>query len=89
MFDHILTAVQQHDLQQEKKRLDAAEAAEAELKARRKQAGLLSMSDYQQWVDGAAERETEQHRPAPKEQPDVDVSRPGSSARFPPPPRRA
>lgn len=89
MFDHILQAVQSDDLAREKKRLDAEAATTAALRAQQKQAGLLSMSDYQQWVDGAAERETEQRRPASKEQADVDVPRQNSSARFPPPPRRA
>ena len=89
MFDHILLAVQSDDLTREKKRLDTEATAAANLREQRKQAGLLSMSDYQQWVDGAAEREVEQRRPASKEQADVDVPRQHSSARFPPPPRRA
>ena len=88
MFEHIFSAVQQNDLERERKRLEGVHAFEQSLREQRKQAGLLSISDMQTWLDGQAEREAEKARPS-KESSDVDVSRPSSSSRFPPPPRRA
>lgn len=86
--DLIFQSVMQADLDREKKRLEAHAEAERVLQEQRKQAGLMNMSDYQMWVDGSSERETDKQRPAAKETPDVDVPKP-SGSRFPPPPRRA
>lgn len=87
MFDHILQSVQQHDIELARQRDDAARRAADELRLQRKAAGLMSMSDVQEWLDGQVERETEKLRPAAKETSDVDVPKP-SGSRFPPPPRR-
>lgn len=87
MFDHILQSVQQHDLELARQRDDAARRVAEELRLQRKAAGLLSISDVQDWLDGQVERETEKLRPAAKETSNVDVPKP-SGSRFPPPPRR-
>ena len=87
MFDLILQSVQQHDLELARQRDDAARRVAEELRLQRKAAGLMSMSDVQDWLDGQVERETEKLRPAAKETSDVDVPKP-SGSRFPPPPRR-
>jgi len=87
VFDHILQSVQQHDLELARQRDDAARRVAEELRLQRKAAGLLSISDVQDWLDGQVERETEKLRPAAKETSNVDVPKP-SGSRFPPPPRR-
>jgi hypothetical protein len=87
VFDLILQSVQQHDLELARQRDDAARRVAEELRLQRKAAGLMSMSDVQDWLDGQVERETEKLRPAAKETSDVDVPKP-SGSRFPPPPRR-